>query len=156
MTIESQCCSLELARRLKELGVKQESLFYYADSRKSWKEYNCPARKDEYTSSEFVPFYCAGVKHPEISLVQGYENAKDFIAGYNDSKPLSAFTVAELYELLPKLTYMIGQVEGRYRLCALPGEKNVFDDVKLDQFDSDTLVDCFAKALIHLKEQGIV
>jgi hypothetical protein len=30
ISLEKQVCSLELAKRLKELGVKQESLFYWA------------------------------------------------------------------------------------------------------------------------------
>lgn len=30
MELEKQCCSLELAKQLKELGVKQESLFIWS------------------------------------------------------------------------------------------------------------------------------
>ena len=29
MKLEDQVCSLELAKKLKELGVKQDSLFYW-------------------------------------------------------------------------------------------------------------------------------
>lgn len=38
MKLEQQCVSLELAKKLKELGVKQESLFYwaYVKNLKSW------------------------------------------------------------------------------------------------------------------------
>ena len=32
MKLEQQVCSLELAQKLKELGVKQESLFYWTYS----------------------------------------------------------------------------------------------------------------------------
>jgi hypothetical protein len=31
VNLESQVCSLDLAKRLKELGIKQDSLFWYAD-----------------------------------------------------------------------------------------------------------------------------
>jgi hypothetical protein len=40
MTLEQQVVSLELARKLKELGMKQESLFYWLDMRDSnWKSW---------------------------------------------------------------------------------------------------------------------
>ena len=35
MKLEDQCISLELAKRLKELGAKQESLFYWIHRRLS-------------------------------------------------------------------------------------------------------------------------
>lgn len=36
MKLEDQVCSLELAKRLKELGVKQESYFYWVEDRGEW------------------------------------------------------------------------------------------------------------------------
>lgn len=41
MELKDQVCSLKYAKRLKELGVEQDGLFTYVDTRKSWKEYNC-------------------------------------------------------------------------------------------------------------------
>ncbi|MFP5263718.1 MAG: hypothetical protein ACLGJB_17700 [Blastocatellia bacterium] len=63
MTLEQQVTSLELSKKLKELGVKQDSLFYWVDG------------KLEY-----------------INEVGGINIAKDDV---------SAFTVAELGEMLP-------------------------------------------------------
>lgn len=77
MTLEQQVCSLELAKRLKELGVKQESFFgwYFPNEDK--------IRKDEKWDA------------PNIQIVgSGNEWA------WHDLQ-YSAFTVAELGGMLP-------------------------------------------------------
>jgi hypothetical protein len=74
MLLEYQVVSLELAKKLKELGVKQESLFYWVhangDGIGSW--------------DQTIPI---------ISYIPKIENYHLTIA--------SAFTVAELGEMLP-------------------------------------------------------
>lgn len=74
MELENQVVSLELAKKLKELGVEQESLFY-------WKEFR--AFRD---GEEIEPNYYLKTKE-EV-----------FDSGHNY---FSAFTVAELGEMLP-------------------------------------------------------
>lgn len=82
MKLEQQVTSLELSKRLKELGVKQESYFYY------------------------YPVY-----GPKIGGIQTY---KYKIAPLNESgnNKYSAFTVAELGELLPYKWAVIKQMYG--------------------------------------------
>ena len=64
MKLEDQVCSLELAKKLKKLGVNQESLWYW-----HFNEKHCP---------------------------------DDHINLHKDGNNCSAFTVAELGEMLPK------------------------------------------------------
>lgn len=74
LELEKQVCSLELARKLKELGVKQESLFYWTnDSLRGWE-----LRRDgeSFENSPWSPCFEDG--------------------------DLSAFTVAELGKMLPQ------------------------------------------------------
>lgn len=73
MKLESQVCSLELAKRLKELGVKQESLFYW---------------KDIVGTKE-------GCFYKEVSMYKDYH-----IGGVDFELLCSAFTVAELGNLI--------------------------------------------------------
>jgi len=82
MKLEQQVVNLELAQKLKELGVEQESLFYYV-------------RLD--------------LKHWEIE--QGVEEySLDYIPNKtNKITDISAFTVAELGEMLPnKIIVSVG------------------------------------------------
>lgn len=83
MKPENQVCALELSQRLEELGVKQDSLFYWIyDTRykAAFLEYKMPTFVWEHNDKSRT--------HLSICFVP-------------DFKVYSAFTVAELGELLP-------------------------------------------------------
>lgn len=85
--------------KLKEIGVPQNSLFYWVDTRKSWKEYNCPAAV--YPNDPvFVPFWDLEAGAVDLELLEGYGYAKGASKDYNNSEPLAAFTVSEIGEML--------------------------------------------------------
>jgi hypothetical protein len=71
MKLEEQVCSLDLAKRLKELGVKQESYWYWVD----WQENNHEDGAPKGWNLEHPP--------------------------HSDCPFVSAFTVAEFGEMLP-------------------------------------------------------
>jgi hypothetical protein len=73
MTLESQVCSLELAKKLKELGLKQNSYYF-------WKTY------PDSVINNGEPYL--------VAYNSRYMTSKGRIEG-------SAFTVAELGEMLP-------------------------------------------------------
>lgn len=73
MKLEDQVVSLELAKKLKELGVKQESLFW-------WHE--CQRPEDGHVWSYIENYY-------RIDTDRAFEEV------------VAAFTVAELGEMLP-------------------------------------------------------
>lgn len=75
MKIENQVCTLEQAKRLKELGIRQKSIFYYHDKIKRIDE----RIKPNWGNSEFAGVQICNQK----SLTQ------------------SAYTVAELGVMLP-------------------------------------------------------
>jgi hypothetical protein len=79
MKLEQQVCSLELAKKLKELGVKQESYFYWED----WEDERHIAHYMVDTG-DFEQYERVKSKYPNI---------------------VSAFTVAELGEMLPNMLF---------------------------------------------------
>lgn len=74
MKLEQQVCSLELAKKLKELGVKQDSLFYWINDHIFYKT-GLGAYRDDGACVGDRSFACAS--------------------------KVSSFTVAELGEMLP-------------------------------------------------------
>src|SRR6185369_17718313 len=83
--LESQVCSLELAKRLKELGVKQESLFIWS----AWVSHSPEENTD-----------CHDLHWEVVS--------KEF----GNPGWYSAFNVAELGEILPTECVMQGENRG--------------------------------------------
>lgn len=86
MNLENQVCSLELAKRLKELSVKQESLF--------WWKYWIPKKGSSYIHDGW-----------NLSIYKG-SNTED-----DRHEIISAFTIAELGEILPE-NYISCKTEG--------------------------------------------
>ncbi len=112
MKLEDQVCSLEFSKRLKELGVKQDSLFYFFKDR------------IYYRGDLAVP----------------------------DNKIISAFTVAELGEMLPKNMPSLGSNDesGWYMHVFKPIEKWI------KMYPCKTEANARAKMLIYLLENNLI
>jgi len=132
MKLENQVCSLELAKKLKELGVEQESLYRhvayvdYGNGQKIW------------------------------SPSGWYLLSKDdsiFKRASIDEEWCSAFTVAELTEFL---------IQHKHNFlpyfCDNPRERCwVYNFGQYPEYVSaETLADCLAKMIIHLIENKLI
>ena len=88
MNLEMQVCSLELSKKLKALGVKQDSLFYY--------------QNNPYNDGQD----CIDIMIKELSSENG-ENVIINTESENEYNPkYSAFTASELGEMLPISIYL--------------------------------------------------
>lgn len=138
MTLEQQVVSLELAERLKALNVKQESLFYWQHN-----------------------FGKGVVKlHSEMIKRFGLEFRRDICETADVKQTCSAFTVAELGEMLPNMIVWLGveawfetmkDLKNRWFVAYTYKEEN--DSLV---FSADTEADARAKALIYLIENSLI
>lgn len=120
MKLESQVTSLELSKRLRELGVKQESLFY-------WQQHYVEMKGDVMASS--------------FKLTQVKTESK------KGMRCFSAFTVAELGEMLPQgVTYKVHKDENYSSISE--ANYGFFPDTKE--------ADARAKMLIYLLENKLI
>jgi len=139
MKLEAQVVSLDLAKKLKELGVQQESLFYYG-------------RKDG------TLFARTGID----DLVFGYTtlNAENpggdpywfDVQELDDDFWFSAFTVAELGEMLPP-GYRTQKEAGMWLAIA---SRHVISTDREFALGANTEADARAEMLISLIEKNIV
>lgn len=131
MKIEQQVCSLEISKRLKELGVKQESLFVHTRMRTT------------------DPYQVTTLSEAGEWKYYDFENT------------YSAFTVAELGEMLPD---SISFEEKLYviNIYKLGNEWIVeFEDNENElkthtSYQADTEADARGKMLIYLFENNLI
>lgn len=133
MELAEQVVLLELAQKLKELGIKQDSLFYWIKAQTSE---NVCAYGLTFVSNIFNPI----------------NNFKEIY---------SAFTVAELYDILPCSIDIFGLCMEVTSICINNRINNLY---KIMYKDNDKglcvpmvglkLADCLAKMLIYLIENG--
>ena len=120
MKLEDQVTNLELSKKLKELGVKQESLFFW-----TLNEYN----------------------HWVIYGWRDIENYKQTI---------SAFTVAELGEMLPSSIKVSDYFNWYFKSSKMGSGWEVHYENRSGKFFADTEANARAKMLIYLIENKLV
>ena len=136
MKLEQQCVSLELAKKMKELGFEQESLFWWTKNR-------------------------AGLK-PYVE----YEKFIDKRTVHHKYLDCSAYTVAELGEMLPySIRSNLGIEEELFftvhRCVGGRGWNLTYENAYDKTFErmpvwADTEADARAKMLIYLKENNLI
>jgi len=145
LPLEKQVCSLESAKRLKKLGFKQESLFY-------WCKYKLVRG-----------IYVEGFDEPK----KGWRLQLGNKEGFRDcfSEVVSAYTVAELGEMLPAKYYT--QKRGDHINDVMPwgtqslvsGGDGSFEESEHSSYCgtwSETEAEARAKMLIFLAENNLI
>jgi len=118
MKLEDQVCSLGLAKRLKELGVKQESYFYWLKDGNEW---------------------------------------RIFVSQSNYTDGFSAFTVAELGEMLgAEVSFKKVQKDPPEFGVCVDYCQRIQDPIQHHWVWADTESAARAKMLIYLIENGMV
>lgn len=117
MKLEDQVCNLELAKKLKELRVKQKSLWYW-----------CLTRLEDESYFEL-------------------NDSNRHSSGHLFKKWYSAFTIAELGEMLPK-TFGSMKSYTKGFICSHENDEEIIYD--------KTEANARAKMLIYLIEKGFL
>ncbi len=148
MKIEQQVCSLELAKRLKDLRVKQESLVYWLNIQHC---VHMKVKEDGYTLQEDEN------GQPIVDKIDyRIELGNPYALNIDKDNCWSAFTSSELGEMLPIFSsgYNILRIERNARGAWIVSYECLRTFEK--SFLETKLADAMAKMLIHLLEQGLI
>lgn len=146
MNLSDQVCSLELAKKLKDLGVKQDSLFVY--------EYF----NDTCYAPKFIPFAIAkplpnGCKQYSAFTVSELLELLPAMIDAKIDEPFNYFWLTINKRQVKNIQYIINYHCDTIAMDRFPLLPNYF--LKNNIYD-EKLADCCAKMLIHLIENGFI
>jgi hypothetical protein len=127
MKLSEQVVSLEIAKRLKELGVEIDSLFW-------WNHFKSYAPKFEPTWA-ISDYLESDIKHSVVEV------------------GISAPTASELAEMLPEC-YPVWKYKNNYYCDRLNQDDELDDDGDITR--SKTMANALGKMLIYLKENKLM
>lgn len=156
MNLENICVSLENAKKLKELGVRQESLFF-------WIKYdeNAIPRNSSFEGN-FELFVSKYIDTPPIQMTQKIASAFtsdelfDLLPAYIDTKENEPFN--NFWLQLQKRSFENIKYIGRYVCDSMSGEEIGNPLYQLEskaKSHSPKLADCLAEMLIYLIENNL-
>ena len=158
MKLEQQVTSLELSKKLKELGVKQDSLFYWVITTEMIDD-------KRYVTLDMA--IDAGDRSMEGSVYSNeqWEQNLDLLMPNqfdrnNVDECYSAFSVAELGEMLPSWVYTTKDNGTNKSFTSWYGDENTPNEIDIDGDNNiqhaETEADARAKMLIWLIEKGYI
>lgn len=141
--VEQQVCSLELATKLKQLGIEQKSLFYWA------KFFYLEGKSHQW-----------GVEAKEQNELEAHEYGHTKI---EDVENYSAFTVAEIGEMLPqilkikKIKYQlfISVAMDKKWFVVYADETDYHNNAPIKFMICNTMANAMAEMLVYLIEHNL-
>lgn len=106
MKLEKQVTSLELSKKLKELGVKQESLFHWSPFGELVFQPKVEIQKEAINLTLPEAFIAMSDDTRTVMVAHTEIVDKQYVGVVPFEEYTSAFTVAELGEMLPKEFYV--------------------------------------------------
>jgi hypothetical protein len=138
MEFEKQVCSLEHSKRFKELGVKQESLWWWHRQKCVKLHQNCDCPKYHLTTKNLLFHSC--------------------FATINYDTDFSAFTCAELGKLLPRQIELTHPNDNYWKIVYREPLQIEEGKVRSNTYpvEADTEANARAKMLIYLLENKLI
>lgn len=144
MKLENQVCSIEQSKKLKELGVVQDSLFYH------FPNVNTEQIKEKYDLPDYT------IQSANYTFPKHYDNIRQKCLNGELNNTYSAFTASEILQMLGNY-YNENSFLVRVKICLiiLTNKFNYLTDAKGNShilFITDLLIACGKRGVLKIED----